>query len=135
MSSEICLLPQSANTSTTFNAQVRAVKLRRDRISVALEQKVLVYDFADLKLLHNIETLGNPGGLLALSAAAENTVLACPGLNLGQVGSSSATALALGVGTMTSATVNCIKKKFGFIPGFNFACHACLSELTLQPSL
>lgn len=65
--------------------QVRAVKLRRDRISVALEQKVLVYDFADLKLLHNIETFSNPGGLLALSAAAENTVLACPGLHIGQV--------------------------------------------------
>ena len=65
--------------------QVRAVKLRRDKIAVALEQKVLVYDFADLKLLHNIEALSNPNGLLALSAAAENTVLACPGLNLGQV--------------------------------------------------
>lgn len=65
--------------------QVRAVKLRRDKIAVALEQKVLVYDFADLKLLHNIETLSNPAGLLSLSAAAENTVLACPGLNIGQV--------------------------------------------------
>ena len=67
-------------------AQVRAVKLRRDKISVALEQKVLVYDFADLKLLHNMETLSNPNGLLALSAAADNTVLACPGLHVGQVG-------------------------------------------------
>ena len=53
---------------------------------VALEHKVLVYNFADLKLLHNIETLSNPTGLIALSAAAENTVLACPGLNCGQVG-------------------------------------------------
>ena len=65
--------------------QVRAVKLRRDKIAVALEHKVLVYNFADLKLLHTIETLGNTAGLLALSAAAENTVLACPGLNCGQV--------------------------------------------------
>lgn len=60
------------------------MRLRRDKIAVALEQKVLVYDFADLKLLHNIETLANSNGLLALSAAAENTVLACPGLNVGQ---------------------------------------------------
>merc|ERR1712130_622433 len=32
-----------------------------------------------------IETLSNPTGLLVLSAAAENTVLACPGLKPGQV--------------------------------------------------
>lgn len=65
--------------------QVRAVKLRRDNIAVALEHKVLIYNFVDLKLLHNIETSSNTMGLLALSAAAENTVLACPGLNTGQV--------------------------------------------------
>jgi hypothetical protein len=64
--------------------QVRAVKLRREKIAVALEQKVLVYNFVDLKLLHNIETLSNPTGLMVLSAAAENTVLACPGLKPGQ---------------------------------------------------
>ncbi|KAJ9508692.1 hypothetical protein QJQ45_027976 [Haematococcus lacustris] len=65
--------------------KVRAVKLRRDRIVVALEHKVLVYNFADLKLVHQIETLANPRGLLALSSAADSTVLACPGLHTGQV--------------------------------------------------
>ena len=65
--------------------QVRAVKLRRDRIVVALEHKVLVYNFADLRLLHSIETLSNPNGLVALSAANDQTVLACPGLHCGQV--------------------------------------------------
>ena len=65
--------------------QVYAVKLRRDNIAVALEHKVLIYNFADLKLLYNIETSSNTLGLLALSAAADNTVLACPGLNTGQV--------------------------------------------------
>jgi hypothetical protein len=69
--------------------QVRAVRLRRDRIVVALEHKVLSYNFADLKLLHQIETLGNSRGLLALSSAADATVLACPGLHTGQVSSSS----------------------------------------------
>ena len=63
------------------------MKLRREKIAVALEQKVLVYNFSDLKLLHNIETLSNPLGLLVLSAAAENTVLACPGLKPGQASS------------------------------------------------
>lgn len=65
--------------------QVRAVRLRRDRIAVALEHKVLLYNFADLRLLNSIETLSNQGGLLALSAEASNTVLACPGLNQGEV--------------------------------------------------
>ena len=71
---------------TPARLQVRAVKLRRDRIVVALEHKVLIYNFADLRLLHSIETQSNPAGLLALSAAAEQTVLACPGLHNGQVG-------------------------------------------------
>uniref|UniRef100_A0A383WHS1 Autophagy-related protein 18a n=1 Tax=Tetradesmus obliquus TaxID=3088 RepID=A0A383WHS1_TETOB len=69
----------------SFRSQVRAVRLRRDRIVVALEHKVLSYNFADLKLLHQIETLGNARGLLALSSAADATVLACPGLHTGQV--------------------------------------------------
>lgn len=45
-----------------------------------------MYNFADLKLLHQIETLSNPRGLVAVSSTAESTVLACPGLHLGQVG-------------------------------------------------
>lgn len=48
--------------------------------------QVLVYNFADLRLLHAIETLSNPGGLLALSPSADSAVLACPGLHAGQVG-------------------------------------------------
>lgn len=76
------LFPQASEIPGEL--QVRAVKLRREKIAVALEQKVLVYNFSDLKLLHNIETLSNPWGLLVLSAAAENTVLACPGLKPGQ---------------------------------------------------
>ena len=47
--------------------------------------QVLVYNFADLRLLHSIETLSNPTGIIALSAAAEQTTLACPGLHAGQV--------------------------------------------------
>lgn len=61
------------------------MRLRRDKIVVALEHKVLVYNFADLKLLHSIETLSNPAGLLALSPVSDQTVLACPGINVGQV--------------------------------------------------
>lgn len=46
---------------------------------------MLVYNFADLRLLHSIETLSNLSGLMAFSAQPEHTVLACPGLHAGQV--------------------------------------------------
>lgn len=49
-------------------------------------QQVLVYNFADLKLLHQIETQANTNGLVAISSTAESTVLTCPGLHTGQVG-------------------------------------------------
>ncbi|KAI3432614.1 hypothetical protein D9Q98_004160 [Chlorella vulgaris] len=69
----------------SFRNNVLAVRLRKDRIAVALEHKVLVYNFADLRLLHAIETLSNPSGLLALCPSADAAVLACPGLHAGQV--------------------------------------------------
>ena len=68
-----------------FRSDVRAVKLRRDRVVVALAQKVYVYNFADLALLDHMETCDNPRGLLALCAAPHNNVLAAPGLSKGHV--------------------------------------------------
>lgn len=87
-----------------FRSDVRAVKLRRDRIVVVLDNKVYVYNFVDLKLLHQIETFSNPKGLeiysiipewillialflglVSLSPNANNSVLACPGLKPGCV--------------------------------------------------
>ncbi|KAL8160691.1 hypothetical protein V2J09_002228 [Rumex salicifolius] len=69
----------------SFRSEVRGVRLRRDRIIVVLEQKVFVYNFADLKLLHQIETIANPKGLCEVSHTAGNLVLVCPGLQKGQV--------------------------------------------------
>ncbi|KAI3449515.1 hypothetical protein Pfo_006180 [Paulownia fortunei] len=69
----------------SFRSEVRGVRLRRDRIVVVLEQKIFVYNFADLKLLHQIETIANPKGLCAVSQAAGSFVLVCPGLQKGQV--------------------------------------------------
>lgn len=68
-----------------FRSDVRAVKLSRDRIVVVLEHKIYVYSFVDLKLLHQIETLANPRGLCCLSHHSSTSVLACPGLQRGQV--------------------------------------------------
>ncbi|KAF6135984.1 hypothetical protein GIB67_006876 [Kingdonia uniflora] len=69
----------------SFRSEVQAVRLRRDRIVVVLEQKIFVYNFADLKLLHQIETIANPKGLCAVSQVSGSLVLVCPGLQKGQV--------------------------------------------------
>jgi len=67
-----------------FRNEVKAVKLRRDRIVVVLENKVYVYNFADLQLLHQIETFSNPKGLCSLSPGT-TIVLAVVGLKPGTV--------------------------------------------------
>ncbi|XP_049359065.1 autophagy-related protein 18d-like [Solanum verrucosum] len=69
----------------SFRSEVRAVKLRRDCIVVVLEHKIYVYNFMDLKLLHQIETVANPRGLCCLSHQLNTSVLACPGLRRGQI--------------------------------------------------
>lgn len=68
-----------------FRSEVRAVKLRRDLIVVVLEHKIYVYNFTDLKLLHQIETVANPRGLCCLSYDPNTSVLACSGLRKGEV--------------------------------------------------
>lgn len=67
----------------SFRSEVYAVKLRRDRIVVVLRNKVYVYNFKDLKILHQIETIDNPKGIVALSPHTTNNVLACLGLQKG----------------------------------------------------
>ncbi|KYR01471.1 WD repeat domain phosphoinositide-interacting protein 3 [Tieghemostelium lacteum] len=67
-----------------FKSEVKAVKLRRDRIVVVLENKVYVYNFSDLQLVHQLETTNNPKGICAVCPGTAN-VLACPGLKPGYV--------------------------------------------------
>ncbi|KAF0696017.1 Aste57867_13230 [Aphanomyces stellatus] len=69
----------------SFRSEVKAVKLRRDRVVVVLQNKIYVYNFSDLKLLDHIETITNPKGLCALCPNSTNTVLACPGVSRGTV--------------------------------------------------
>jgi len=47
----------------SFRSEVYAVKLRRDKIVVVLKNKVYVYNFKDLKIVQQIETLDNPRGV------------------------------------------------------------------------
>ncbi|KAL3622030.1 Autophagy-related protein 18d [Castilleja foliolosa] len=69
----------------SYRSEVRAVRLRRDRVVVVLEHKIYIYDFMDLRLIHQLETLANPRGLCCLSHHVNASVLACPGLRRGQV--------------------------------------------------
>eukprot|EP00520_Triparma_pacifica_P016626 CAMPEP_0118632884 /NCGR_PEP_ID=MMETSP0785-20121206/691_1 /TAXON_ID=91992 /ORGANISM="Bolidomonas pacifica, Strain CCMP 1866" /LENGTH=162 /DNA_ID=CAMNT_0006523701 /DNA_START=181 /DNA_END=666 /DNA_ORIENTATION=+ len=69
----------------SFRQRVIAVKLRRDRVVVALLSRVYVYRFSDLALLDQFNTLNNPKGLLALSPSSSSTVLACPSITRGHV--------------------------------------------------
>jgi len=69
----------------SFRSDVKAVKLRRDRVVVVLEHKIYVYNFADLKLVDHIETMPNVQGLCALCPAPQSTVLVCPGLQKGHI--------------------------------------------------
>ncbi|KAI3448588.1 hypothetical protein Pfo_005253 [Paulownia fortunei] len=68
----------------SFRSEVKSVRLRRDRIVVVMLQKIYVYNFADLKLLHQIETQPNPKGLCEISQSG-SMVLVCLGLQMGQV--------------------------------------------------
>jgi len=69
----------------SFRSEVKAVKLRRDRVVVVLANKIYVYRFSDLKLLDQINTLPNHKGLVAICPEAVSTVLACPGISKGHV--------------------------------------------------
>jgi len=50
-----------------------------------LESKVYIYNFADLKLLDQIDTYPNPKGLCAMSPSSETLVMAVPGTQAGYV--------------------------------------------------
>lgn len=72
----------------SFRQKVLSVKMRRDRIAVALTTRVYLYNFSDLRLLDTIHTTSNPQGLLSLSTATFHnspTTLACPSLTKGEI--------------------------------------------------
>lgn len=68
----------------SFRSAVKAVRLRRDLVVVALEKKVYVYGFRSLSLFDSIETISNPKGLCCLSVGTERAVLVCPGAQKGR---------------------------------------------------
>jgi WD repeat-containing protein 45 len=68
-----------------FKNPVFAVRLRRDRIAVVLQNRVYYYRFKDLKLLLQIPTCNNTKGLIALCPEDNCNILAVPALNSGDV--------------------------------------------------
>lgn len=73
-----------------FNSEVLSVKMRRDKLVVALEEKVQVFSLtgsvADtLSPLRTFKTFCNPRGLIALSWHSTSSVLAIPSLTVGDV--------------------------------------------------
>ncbi|KAG2386694.1 hypothetical protein C9374_002438 [Naegleria lovaniensis] len=68
----------------TFKSEVKAVKLRRDKIVVVLDKYVYVYNFDKLERIRKFETYKNPKGLVALSPS-DDCVLAFPNTTKGSV--------------------------------------------------
>eukprot|EP00906_Rhabdomonas_costata_P004915 RCo007369 len=64
---------------------VRAVKLRRDKIIVATSCKVYLYDFETYDVIAKFDTALNAGGILAISLAAAEAVMAIPSVEAGKV--------------------------------------------------
>ena len=59
--------------------------MRRDKVVVVLEERIYVYNFADLRLNDAIDTCKNHKGLCALSTDKDLSVLAVPDKNKGHV--------------------------------------------------
>ena len=68
----------------SFKTDVKAVKLRKDRIIVALEQRIYIYQISDLKLIDVIDTYLNPFGICTL-CPKDSTIVVSPDKNKGHI--------------------------------------------------
>ncbi|KAL0084624.1 WD repeat domain phosphoinositide-interacting protein 3-like protein [Phycomyces blakesleeanus] len=69
-----------------YKSEVKNAKLRRERLTVVLANKVFVYHFSiHPQLLHTFETADNEKGLAAVSASQNHAVLVIPGQQRGHL--------------------------------------------------
>jgi len=68
-----------------FKTPVKLVRWNREWIVVVLEERVYIYNFTDLRLLDQIETIYSSSGVCALSQNRENLVLATLSSKIGKV--------------------------------------------------
>lgn len=66
-SSEICNL--------TFVSSIICVKMTLNRLVVALQDRIYIYNLLDMKLLHTINDLNNDKGVLSVSYNLQNNIL------------------------------------------------------------
>ena len=69
----------------SFRTEVKAVKLKGDRIVVVCDAKIFVYNLSDLKFLEYIDTSPNPLGLCSINTIGDHTTIAAPDKELGQI--------------------------------------------------
>ena len=69
----------------TFRTEIKAVKLKTDRMVVVIENRLFVYNFSDLRLLEFKESCPNPLGLCSINTEGEILILAYPDKNIGCV--------------------------------------------------
>lgn len=71
---------EKTRTEVSFHSEVLKILLSKELLVVALEEKVFVFDFNNLKCIDQIETIENPNGIVALSQGEKpvNTVVICP---------------------------------------------------------
>lgn len=66
-----------------FRHPVRAVKLQRQKLVVALDTDVFLYDLEDLQAPTKFATIRNFRGILSVSPSPDNAFLVCPGEDKG----------------------------------------------------
>eukprot|EP00771_Trimastix_marina_P000386 gnl/Trimastix_PCT/1404.p1 GENE.gnl/Trimastix_PCT/1404~~gnl/Trimastix_PCT/1404.p1 ORF type:complete len:359 (+),score=54.79 gnl/Trimastix_PCT/1404:54-1130(+) len=76
---------QKAIAQRHFEGIIRGVRLRRDRLIVVLDTKVIVSQLHPAQQIAEIPTRSNPRGLCAVSSSTEQFRLAVPSPEVGQV--------------------------------------------------
>lgn len=79
-------LQKKVAISLEFNTEVKAIKLRRDRIAIVFTKMIKVYTFSQTpQLLHVFETCDNPDGLGHLCSHSSNSNLVYLGKKCGHI--------------------------------------------------